>query len=115
LCQAYYDFSKVTKDQIAAYAAPLSTPGARHALLETGKQIIPPNIDDLVTKYKEIKVPTLIIWGKQDKIISAKAGELLDQAIPNSTLKVIDQCGHAPQEEEPEQTIALVLEFLKRL
>lgn len=115
LCQTYYDFSKVTKDQIAAYAAPLSTPGARHALLETGKQIIPPNIDDLVAKYKEIKVPTLIIWGKQDKIISAKAGELLDQAIPNSTLKVIDQCGHAPQEEEPEQTIALVLEFLKRL
>lgn len=115
LCQAYYDFSKVTKDQIAAYAAPLSTPGARHALLETGKQIIPPNIDDLVAKYKEIKVPTLIIWGKQDKVISVKAGELLDQAIPNSTLKVIDQCGHAPQEEEPEETVALLLEFLKSL
>jgi pimeloyl-ACP methyl ester carboxylesterase len=115
LRQAYYDFSKVTKDQIAAYAAPLSAPGARHALLETGKQIIPKNIDELVAKYKDIKVPTLIIWGKQDKIISVKAGERLDQAIPNSTLKVIDQCGHVPQEEKPEETVPLVLEFLKSL
>ena len=115
LCLAYYDFSRVTKEQIAAYAAPLSAPGARHALLETGKQIIPPNIDELVAKYKDIKVPTLIIWGKQDKIISPKVGELLDQAIPNSTLKVINECGHVPQEEKPEETVPLVLEFLKSL
>jgi pimeloyl-ACP methyl ester carboxylesterase len=112
---AYHDFGKVTKEQIAAYAAPLSAPGGRHALLETGKQIIPPNIDELVAKYKDIKVPTLIIWGKQDKIISPKVGELLDQAIPASTLKMIDRCGHVPQEEKPEETVPLVLDFLKRL
>ena len=39
--------------------------------------------------------------------------ELLDRDIPNSTLKVIDECGHAPQEEKPDETIALVLDFLK--
>jgi pimeloyl-ACP methyl ester carboxylesterase len=112
LRSSYYDPNKITEEQISSYAAPIAAPGGKHALLETGKQIIPPNFDELVAKYKNITVPTLIIWGKQDKIISPKVGELLDQAIPNSTLKWIDQCGHVPQEEKPEATVPLVLDFL---
>jgi len=83
--------------------------------LETGRQIIPPNADELVAKFKDINVPTLIIWGLQDKIIDPIVGTLLDEAIPNSTLKWIDQCGHVPQEEMPEATVPLVLEFLASL
>jgi pimeloyl-ACP methyl ester carboxylesterase len=113
LRMAYYDPGKITAEQIEAYAAPLSAPGARHALLETGKQIIPPNIDELIAKAKHLNTPTLIIWGKQDRIISPKVGELLNQAIPNSTLKMIDQCGHVPQEEKPEETVSVVLDFLQ--
>jgi pimeloyl-ACP methyl ester carboxylesterase len=112
---AYYDPKKIAEEQIAAYAAPIASPGGKHALLETGKRIIPPNINALTAKYKDISVPTLIIWGEQDKIISPDAGVLLDQAIPNSTLNWIDQCGHVPQEEKPEATVALVLDFLQGL
>jgi pimeloyl-ACP methyl ester carboxylesterase len=115
LKMAYYDPHKITRDQIAAYAGPIGSPGGKHALLETGKQIIPPNIDELVARYKDINVPTLIIWGKQDKIINPVVGDLLDQAIPNSTLKWIDKCGHVPQEEMPEATVPLVLDFLQSL
>ena len=115
LKMSYYDPGKITAEQIAAYAAPLAAPGGKHALLETGKQILPPNIDELIAKYKDINVPSLIIWGEQDKVISPEVGELLDQAIPNSTLKWIDQCGHVPQEEMPEATIPLVLDFLQSL
>ncbi len=112
---AYFDPNKITEEQIAAYAAPLSERGARHALLQTAQQLVPPNFDELVAKYKDIKVPTLIIWGRQDKLIPLKVGELLDRDIPNSTLKVIEECGHAPQDEKPEETIALLLSFLKGL
>lgn len=112
---AYYDPKKITAEQIAAYAAPLAAPGAKHALLETGKQIIPPDFDKLLARYKDIEVPTLIIWGRQDKIISPEAGKLLAQAIKNSSLHWIEQCGHVPQEEKPEATIPLVLDFLQRL
>ncbi len=112
---AYYDPKKITAEQIEAYAAPLAAPGGKHALLETGKRIIPPNINELLAKYKDINVPTLIIWGKQDKIISPDAGKLLVQAIQNSSLQSIDQCGHVPQEERPEATVPLVLEFLQSL
>jgi pimeloyl-ACP methyl ester carboxylesterase len=109
----YYDSNKITEEQIAAYAAPLSAAGARHALLETGKQIIPPNFDEFVAKYKTIMTPTLIIWGKQDRILPLEGGEQLHQDIKHSTLKVIDQCGHIPQEERPEITIPAVFNFLQ--
>ena len=112
---AYYEPGKITPEQIAAYAAPLAAPGGKHALLETGKQIIPPNIDELTARYKDINVPTLIIWGKQDKVIEPIVGDKLDEAIPTSTLRQIEHCGHVPQEEMPEATIPLVLGFLQSL
>ena len=112
LRNAYYDPNKISDEQVTAYATPLSEPGARHALLETGKQLVPPNFDELVVKYKSIETPALIIWGRQDKILPLECGERLNRDLPNSTLKVIDQCGHMPQEEKPEETIPLVLDFL---
>jgi pimeloyl-ACP methyl ester carboxylesterase len=115
LRKAYYDPSKITEDQIAAYTAPIAAPGGKHALRETGSQLVPANFDQLIKRYKDIKAPALIVWGRQDKIIPLKVGELLNQDIANSALKIIDECGHAPQEEKPEETVPLLLEFLKTL
>lgn len=115
LRNCYYDQSKITEEQIAAYAAPLSELGARHALLETGKQLIPPNFDDFVAKYKTIATPTLIIWGEKDGILPLEGGERLHRDLQNSTLEVFDQCGHIPQEERPELTIPAMVNFLQRI
>lgn len=110
---SYYNPHKITPEQITAYATPLSDPGARHALLETGKQIIPPNFEEIVAKYKTIKTPTLIIWGRQDGLLPLESGERLHRDIQTSTLTVFDQCGHVPQEERPEITISEVATFLQ--
>ena len=109
---AYYDRSKIDEPQIDAYAKPLSQSGARHALLQTGKQLAPANFAELVARYKTISTPTLIIWGRQDQVLKLESGERLHHDLPNSTLKVIEQCGHIPQEEKPEETIPLVIDFL---
>lgn len=115
LRKAYYDKKKITKDQVANYAAPLSLPGARHALWQTGAQIIPPNFPELAARYKDIKVPTLIIWGEHDKIISPEAARRLKRDIPHSELVWIPECGHVPQEERPEITIPPVMTFLQNV
>ena len=109
---SYYDKEKISEEQIDAYARPLSDPGNRNALLETARQCIPPDADELVTKYKSITVPTLILWGRHDKVVSLKVGELLSQALPNSRLEIFEECGHIPQEEWPEKTIASISRFL---
>jgi pimeloyl-ACP methyl ester carboxylesterase len=109
---SFYDKAKISEEQIAAYAAPLSDPGARTALLQTARQCIPSDADELVTKFKNISVPTLILWGQHDKIVPLKVGKLLSHALPNSVLEIFEECGHIPQEEQPQKTIARISEFL---
>ena len=109
---SFYNREKITEQQVANYSRPLSDPGNRNALLETARQCIPADANELVAKYKEISVPTLILWGRHDRVISLKVGELLSQTLPNSILEIFEECGHVPQEEQPEKTIASISRFL---
>lgn len=48
-----------------------------------------------------VTVPTLIIWGKEDKMLDVTSAQLLKEAIPDSTLKVYNNVGHVAMEERP--------------
>jgi pimeloyl-ACP methyl ester carboxylesterase len=63
----------------------------------------------------KVSTPTLIVWGKQDAIIPVECGELYRQALPNAALKVIDNCGHSPAIEKPQEFLDTVTEFLGNL
>src|SRR5215212_6198317 len=66
-------------------------------------------LDDIV---KTIKRPTLIIWGRQDGLVSLAEGERFSKDIAGSKLIVIDQCGHVPNVEKSAEFNAAVLKFL---
>lgn len=108
----YYDDSKINPADVEAYAASLTLPGAKYALQQTARQIIPDNIDEIIGTYPRIKVPTLIIWGREDKIIPLENGVRLHHAISNSQLVVIERCGHDPPDERPEEVEAAMGKFL---
>ena len=61
---------------------------------------------------KTIKRPTLIIWGRQDGLVSLAEGERFNKDMAGSKLIVIDQCGHVPNVEKPTEFNAAVLKFL---
>lgn len=111
--KAYYDDKEITKEQVTAYAAPLNAKGGEHALIKTAKKIIPSNINEITANYKNIRVPTLILWGRQDKIVPLHVGEKLNHAIQNSQFVIIEQCGHMPHEEKPEETLSIISRFLE--
>lgn len=112
LRKSYYDPKKITKEQVDAYAKPLASRGGRHALLQMGKQAIPKDIDRLIAKYKTISVPTLILWGEDDRVLPPLIGKRLKAAIPNSRMEYVKQAGHIPQEEEPDEVIRRIKAFL---
>ena len=60
-----------------------------------------------------IKVPTLIVWGREDGLVLLSDGERLQKEIANSKLIVFDRCGHFPQVEKAGEFNAALLEFLK--
>ena len=108
----YFDDSKITPEDIEAYATPLSLPGAKYAMRQTARQIIPENISELLATYSRVNVPTLIVWGREDKIIPLENGVRLHQAIGNSQMVIIDRCGHSPQEDRPGEVIETIRQFL---
>jgi 2-hydroxy-6-oxonona-2,4-dienedioate hydrolase len=68
--------------------------------------------DVLDNRLQPINRPTLILWGRDDKIIPLNFGERFHQEIANSRLRIIDNCGHMPQVECPNEFAAAVLQFL---
>lgn len=62
----------------------------------------------------KVRVPTLVVWGAEDQIIPVECGHLYQQAIPGATLRLIEQCGHWPQFEHPQELAQAIREFLSR-
>jgi pimeloyl-ACP methyl ester carboxylesterase len=66
----------------------------------------------LVHRLRRVKAPTLIVWGRHDRLVPLAHGETYCKAINGAQLKVIERCGHAPQFERPAETAAILREFL---
>jgi pimeloyl-ACP methyl ester carboxylesterase len=64
-------------------------------------------------EMRTIKAPTLIIWGKYDELSSPETADRLERDISGSRKVLIDQAGHLPQLEKPEEFNRILREFLK--
>jgi non-heme chloroperoxidase len=68
---------------------------------------------DHASRLGEIDVPTLILWGERDIIFSHQEQERLVRAIPNATLKVYPETGHAVHWDRPEEFVRDLEAFMK--
>ena len=67
---------------------------------------------DFTESLKNIKAPTLIIWGGADTIAPLRTGQALAAVIPNARLTVIEGAGHAPQVQFPDRFNPVVIDEL---
>jgi pimeloyl-ACP methyl ester carboxylesterase len=58
-------------------------------------------------------LPTLLIWGRRDKVVPLASGKELKLHLRNAKLLVMDRAGHLPYEEYPEEFNSILLDFLK--
>ena len=57
-------------------------------------------------------LPTLLVWGGEDKIVPINAGHIYNRAIAGSELATFEGCGHRPEIEKSDEFIARVQGFL---
>jgi pimeloyl-ACP methyl ester carboxylesterase len=67
---------------------------------------------DARDRLEEIEIPTMIVWGFEDWVISAAAALSYHRRIPQSRLEIFEHTGHVPQMERPARFNALLDEFL---
>lgn len=80
--------------------------------LDTGRRLLP----ELHFPFNlaEIKVPVLLVWGRNDRMVSSRGSRHIIDALggwDGFSYELIERCGHCPQIEEPDRFVRLLLEF----
>lgn len=70
--------------------------------------------NNMAKEIGNIKTPTLLIWGLNDTITPPMVAHEFARLIPNSKLRFIDKCCHAPMMEHPDKFGDLLEEFLQK-
>jgi pimeloyl-ACP methyl ester carboxylesterase len=66
----------------------------------------------LLRRLGRIRIPTLVLWGESDRVVSPDYGRAFHRAIPGSTFQVIARAGHYPHRERPDEFTRAVSAFL---
>ena len=97
-----------TRDFVGTRCALASEPGAQQAVLRTLRAFISfggfrrRQIAALQAALPTMKQPTLIIWGRQDKLVPADHARILEGKLQRASTILFDNCGHFPQVEQPQ-------------
>jgi 4,5:9,10-diseco-3-hydroxy-5,9,17-trioxoandrosta-1(10),2-diene-4-oate hydrolase len=120
LKECVFNNALITDELVDLYYQFAASPGGHDAWLATlqGGVNFGGVKNEILQNFQEhfssIKAPTLIIWGKQDRVFPFKHAQEIEKWLPNAEVHVIEQCGHCPQFEHPEAFNARVIEFLNR-
>jgi len=110
LRQVFSDDSRVTDERVEEYLGPMGRPGARAA---SRRLLAGAGGFGLPGLVRQVKAPTLVIWGANDAWIPPADADQFVRDIPGARKVVLPSCGHVPQEERPEEVARLILEFLE--
>jgi 4,5:9,10-diseco-3-hydroxy-5,9,17-trioxoandrosta-1(10),2-diene-4-oate hydrolase len=114
-----YDPSQINEDFIDRVADINKIPGNQRSLLSVLRESLnmfgmkKGLLDDFSSCLKKINAPILVIWGRQDRIIPVTDGEVAVEKMTDVRLHIMDQAGHSPQIDKPEEFNAAVLDFLR--
>ena len=93
----------------------LSDSGARQAFLRTLRSVVDYR-GQAVSALGKIHInhglPTLLIWGEQDRIIPVAHGYAAHEAVPGSRLEVLPGVGHFPHVEAPTAVVDILDDFI---
>jgi len=109
LVESYTDPSMITAEVQASYTAPLKIDGWERAFWEFNKA---PRSLNLVERLDDLRAPTLIITGDDDRVVATADSIKLNGDLPGSELVIIEGAGHLPNEEKPQEFVDAVLRFL---
>jgi pimeloyl-ACP methyl ester carboxylesterase len=66
----------------------------------------------LLSRLEAVNVPTLVVWGASDRVVTPEYGRELAAAVPGARFAEVEQAGHLPHLEQPAATFGVIERFL---
>ncbi|MBT2654659.1 alpha/beta hydrolase [Bacillus sp. ISL-18] len=99
LGNVFFNQSLINDELIREFGRPLAEKGFYKALI----RLIRHREGDLLPQQlKDIQVPTLLLWGEEDRVVPVEVGKQLVQDLPDARLITYEETGHLITEERPE-------------
>jgi pimeloyl-ACP methyl ester carboxylesterase len=108
----FYDPATATKELVDEVFEIVNNKEKLVRILALAKSAIRHNMAEVLFKFK---MPVCLIWGRNDNITPPDVAEEFHQLLSHSSLYWIDQCGHAPMMERPQEFNALLSPWLHKL
>ncbi len=106
----FHDPAHATDSLVTRMMALLADRASLTRLIAMARSARDTHIGQLLTT---LQMPTLLVWGAQDRLTPLDVAHRFHALIPNSTLQIVDACGHAPMIEQPERFNAIARSFLQ--
>ena len=110
--EVYADDTKITDELITRYHKMALRDGNRQAFIDRARMDFKLGSKANLDKLKSIQTPSLLIWGAKDNWIPLDNGKRMDRVMQNSKLVVLENSGHVPMEENPDESLAILKSFL---
>ena len=99
----------VTEDVVERLEGLMERPGTLAAALAGVRAM---DYSDLEARYRQVRQPVLLVWGREDEVTPLEWGERLVHALPEARLEVVPRCGHIPMVERPVAASRALTAFL---
>jgi pimeloyl-ACP methyl ester carboxylesterase len=105
----FFDPTQVDFDLVTYYQRQFTSRRWRTGLLRTIRGTMDHSVRE---RLADVRQPTLLVVGKEDRIVDPNQAVQAAQQLPQGRVVVLENCGHAPQMEQPDTINPLVVEFL---
>lgn len=110
--KCFANADEITPEQIQRFADALAIPECRQYIIGVARTLVNSDIAGTQRIARTLTIPTLLIWGADDSLTEVANAFLFQSCIPNAVLHLLPECGHIPQEEQPQACGAAITEFL---
>jgi pimeloyl-ACP methyl ester carboxylesterase len=119
LKQFVKDPNVATAERLKLYTAPLVVRGSTKAVGEWLISDLLPYHDkalsNTASQYAQLRMPTLIVWGKEDTVTPLVQAQVLKELIPQANMVVLENVNHIPHIEDPDRFNTELTAFLRIL
>jgi pimeloyl-ACP methyl ester carboxylesterase len=112
MTEVFHDPAMVTPEWVESIRGIVNRRSYVMRVLRVSRSARRYNLED---RLGEIRCPTLLVWGMEDRITPRDVAIRFLEGIPIATLRLVPECGHAPMLERPEAFARAVGEFLQSL